>query len=81
VEWVYNAADIDAAKAVWARDMGTADNEELIRYSKGRQVWLVKPDEKPPSLSPYASVILLKGVRGRVRESGGLQEIAGSRSR
>jgi hypothetical protein len=38
-EYVYNAADIDASSIVWARDMGTARNGELIRYFAGRQVW------------------------------------------
>jgi hypothetical protein len=52
-EWVYNEPDIDAAKVVWARDMGASQNEELIRYFKDRQAWLVEPDEKPPRLSPY----------------------------
>ena len=47
-EWVYNEADIDDAKVVWARDMGPAMNEELIRYFKDRQVWLVQHDENPP---------------------------------
>jgi len=51
-EWVYNDADIDRARVVWARDMGSAQNEELISYFKGRQVWLVEPDETPPKLSP-----------------------------
>ncbi len=32
MEWVYNAADIDAAKVVWARDMGRRDNAELLQY-------------------------------------------------
>jgi len=50
-EWVYNAPDIDRAKVVWARDMGSAQNEELISYFKNRQVWLVEPDETPPKLS------------------------------
>jgi len=43
-EWVYNAADIDAAKIVWARDMG-AQNEELERYFKDRQVWNIEVDD------------------------------------
>jgi len=52
-EWVFNGADIDGGKVVWARDMGVAQNEELIKYFKDRHVWLVEPDEKPPRLSPY----------------------------
>jgi hypothetical protein len=52
-EWVYNEADIDHAKVVWARDMGPAENGELIKYFKERRLWLVKPDEEPPRLSPY----------------------------
>jgi hypothetical protein len=50
-EWVYNDADIDRAKVVWARDMGSAQNQELISYFKDRQVWLVEPDETPLKLS------------------------------
>jgi hypothetical protein len=52
-EWVYNNADIDGSKVVWARDMGAAKNQELIDYYKDRKVWLVEPDEKPPTVSPY----------------------------
>jgi hypothetical protein len=54
-EWVYNEADIDDAKVVWARDMGPAQNAKLLRYFKDRHVWLVEPDEQPPKLSLYPS--------------------------
>jgi hypothetical protein len=53
-EWVYNQADIDGSKVVWARDMGAAKNQELIDYYKDRKVWLVEPDEKPLRVTPYA---------------------------
>jgi hypothetical protein len=52
-EWVYNEADIDHAKVVWARDMGADQNEELLRYYKDRRVWLLEADVTTPQLSPY----------------------------
>jgi len=54
MEWVYNGADIDDSKVVWARDMGAAKNQELIDYYKERRMWLVEPDEKPVRVTPYA---------------------------
>jgi hypothetical protein len=52
-EWVYNGADIDGSKVIWARDMGREQNAELIRYFQGRRFWLVEPDLTPPRLSAY----------------------------
>ena len=57
-EWVYNAADIDASKVVWARDMGEKDNQELLRYFGNRNVWLVEPDHSPPVLSKYTAEVV-----------------------
>jgi hypothetical protein len=56
-DWVYNAADIDAAKVVWAWDMDEPSNRELLQYFKNRRVWLVEPDESPLRLSPYLLVL------------------------
>jgi hypothetical protein len=52
-EWVYNDADIDNSKVVWARDMGPAENDELLRYYSDRRAWLLEVDEVPPKLEPY----------------------------
>ncbi len=52
-EWVYNKADIEHARIVWAREIDSAHNDELIRYFKDRQAWLLQPDETLPKLSAY----------------------------
>ncbi|MGA3134627.1 MAG: hypothetical protein ABSC88_01400 [Terracidiphilus sp.] len=52
-EWVYNAADIDGSKVIWAREMDAANNVELMRYYKDRRVWLVQPDSQSEEVSPY----------------------------
>jgi hypothetical protein len=52
-DWVYNAADIDKSKVVWAREMETGSSLDLLRYFRGRRVWLVEPDSNPPRISPY----------------------------
>lgn len=52
--WVFNRADLNSAKIIWAHDMGPAKNQELIDYYKGRNVWLVDADDSPPKLVPYS---------------------------
>lgn len=52
-EWVYNRADIDAAKVIWARDMGKDRNEELLAYFKDRRIWLLEADAPTRRLEQY----------------------------
>jgi len=52
-EWVYNAADIDHSKVIWAREMDAPDDLELIQYYADRTVWLVQPDARGAELTPY----------------------------
>jgi hypothetical protein len=52
MEWVWNAADIDSCKVVWARDMGGEKNRELLNYFNSRGVWLLNADDSPPQLQP-----------------------------
>ena len=63
-EWVYNGADLEAAKVVWAREMDSADNKMLFDHYRGRRVWLVEPDANPPKIEPYPGLEGLAQGRG-----------------
>lgn len=52
-EWVYNGAQIDAQRVVWARDLGATEDEALLRYYPDRKAWLLEADATPPKLAPY----------------------------
>ena len=52
-EWVYNGAEIDTAKVLWARELGPEQNARLFAYFKDRQIWLVEPDKDNTELIPY----------------------------
>src|SRR5262249_40741870 len=51
-EWVFNGADIDGAKVLWARELDAEQNAKLLAYFKDRTVWLVTPDGDNTYLEP-----------------------------
>jgi hypothetical protein len=54
-DWVYNGAEIDNAKVLWARDLDAGQNAKLFAYFTDRKVWLVTPDSDNTYLEPYTS--------------------------
>ena len=59
-EWVFNGAEIDSAKVLWARDIDSSQNEMLFAYFKDRQIWIVEPDEREREarqLKPFARTV------------------------
>jgi hypothetical protein len=52
-EYVYNEADIDHAKTIWAREIPGMDLSPLLSYFRNRDVWVFEPDSDDASVSPY----------------------------
>ena len=52
-DWVYNGAEIDNAKVLWARELDAAQNSKLFAYFRDRKIWLVTPDSDNTYLEPY----------------------------
>jgi hypothetical protein len=53
-ELVYNRADIDHSRIIWARSLGPDKDQKLIQHYPGRHVWLVE-DSQGLRLSGYAT--------------------------
>jgi hypothetical protein len=51
-EWVYNSADIDHSKIVWANSIDARSDMALRGYCRDRQVWVVEPDKDPTGFLP-----------------------------
>jgi hypothetical protein len=54
-EWVFNGADLDGAKVLWARELDKEQNEKLLEYYKDRSIWFVQPDENPSEVTAYTA--------------------------
>jgi hypothetical protein len=52
-DWVYNSADINKSRVVWARESANGDSRDLLRYFRERRVWLIEPDSDPPTITAY----------------------------
>jgi hypothetical protein len=52
-DWVFNGAEIDSAKLLWARETNPQQNQKLLDYFKDRQIWLIEPEEDNTELIPF----------------------------
>jgi hypothetical protein len=54
-DWVWNAADVDASRVVWAREMSPAEDRRLLDYYPDRRAWLleVEVDKQSYRLTPH----------------------------
>ncbi len=54
-EWVYNDADIDDERVVFAHDLGAVDDRALLRYYPHRTAWLLTfdPVTEREQVEPY----------------------------
>lgn len=55
-EYVYNGADIDGQRVVWARSMGQVANLRLLDYYRDRDVWLLTMYPDHGEIHQYSTV-------------------------
>ena len=74
-EWVYNDADIDGSRVIWAQEMDPAKNMELMRHYGDRDAWLVEPDRGQGRMTPYAAAELLEANSSNGKADGTSNEM------
>jgi hypothetical protein len=60
LEWVFNGANIDESRIVWARSLPNGKDDELLHHYPTREAWILEDDEKttlwPMEAGPAESV-------------------------
>jgi hypothetical protein len=56
-DWVFNGADIDGAKVLWARETNPQQDARLFGYFRDRKIWLIEPEVDNTELLPYPLAI------------------------
>jgi hypothetical protein len=80
-QWIYNEADIDHAKIVWARDLDQVENNKLRAYFAGRECWIVDPNSDPSTIAPCAAGPVTATAPHRYSDPGPLHAGTDRRSR
>jgi hypothetical protein len=62
-QWIYNGADLNSSRLVWARDLGNQENARLAAYMTGRRVWMVNPNVQPATLTDYLPATLQSSLQ------------------
>jgi hypothetical protein len=67
-DWVFNEADIDGSRVVWAREISPEQDRRLLDYYPDRRAWLleVEVDKRSYRLSPHP----LAGESAPTKETG-----------
>lgn len=55
-EWVYNRADIEGAKVIWARELGPEADARLLRHFRDRVLWSLRVDTRHMRFGPYGTL-------------------------
>ena len=66
-DWIYNGADIDGSRIVWAHGDHEEQVEQLVTYFAGRQVWRIEASQAGIELLPFSN-----STRNDERRPGGL---------
>ena len=53
-EWVWNRAELESSRVIFAHHLGDTKNPELVAAYPGRSVWLVSVSSSDAGLEPYS---------------------------